>query len=657
MKNRPQSHLYKCMALVLLAGAAGCAATPPPRVVEPGDRVGIHFTCRRPNGEIAASTYKDINDSLLPKSTVFTKRNRGDAVVIEAGSEKHNPSSAERKSFEDEILNRLSGMVVGMKQGESATLNVVAERIAGPTPEKFTKIARIRKRPKEMKMSLEEYKGRTGKEPAVGQPFTIDPAVPGKVIEVSNKTVVIRFSPPATEVYLPFGKGIIKEKEDRYEIDIQAVKGTLVRTGGMVGRIVDVDADSITIDYGHPFGGEALKCDVKVESVQPGEKKKAAGGVTADKEIEKTLDAALLKAAADRNKVRTTAATTDTVQLGDLVTVNYTASLEDGAIFSTTLENVAKRPENKKVSWFREPDSFAAEEIVAGRQELVPGLVEAVVGMKVGEKKRISLAPEQAFGPRDPQKQVQLPCARSFPRVIRMPAEEYVKRFSSFPVLNKEIDLVPHFKAKVAEVTERDVALEFLVKSGDTFSDSYGTVTVSVAGDRITTTLKPVIGAQFPVKDGMGVIIASDGSSFTVDGNHPLAGKNIVIDLEIVSLTKTSSMQPKPIDWIEDHDLGLARAKKEGKPVVLVLYADWCGWCKKIFSESVEDPRVKNLRDRFVWAKVNSDKEKKYKQQYGQDGYPMLVLLKPDGTVAEKIEGFRDGAALSKVLKDFLESS
>ena len=63
-----------------------------------------------------------------------------------------------------------------------------------------------------------------------------------------------------------------------------------------------------------------------------------------------------------------------------------------------------------------------------------------------------------------------------------------------------------------------------------------------------------------------------------MDTNNPLAGKNIVVDLEVVSLTKAA---PQQIDWIENQEAGLAKAKKEGKPVFLLLYADWCGWCKK----------------------------------------------------------------------------
>lgn len=63
----------------------------------------------------------------------------------------------------------------------------------------------------------------------------------------------------------PFGKGAIRENEKNYEIVIDASVGSLVRTRGLVGRISEVRDGSIVVDYGHPFGGETLTCDIKVE--------------------------------------------------------------------------------------------------------------------------------------------------------------------------------------------------------------------------------------------------------------------------------------------------------------------------------------------------------------------------------------------------------
>ena len=96
-----------CLALIAMT-ISGCAAVESARVVEPGDRVGLHFTCRQKNGEIAVSTRKEINDSALPKSPAFKKRSSGDAVLVEAGTRKKSATSPEGKPFEDEVLERLA---------------------------------------------------------------------------------------------------------------------------------------------------------------------------------------------------------------------------------------------------------------------------------------------------------------------------------------------------------------------------------------------------------------------------------------------------------------------------------------------------------------------------------------------------------------------
>ena len=656
MKSDKKTLLMRGAYLPLMALAlSGCATVESGQTVKTGDRVGIQFTCRLPDGEVAASTHPEIADGNASISRIYVKREAGDPLVVEAGKDAPTLPGPFGKSFEDEIIDRLAFVVVGMKQGEAAGVDLVAERTKRLSErDQFITIPRVRKLPKEKKLTREEYKKKTGKDAAVDQPFVVDSVLPGRVASVSGDEVLIRFAPKSKEVELPFGKATVREKEDRYEIDIHAVKGSLVRSGPLVGRIIDVDDDSIKLDYGHPFGGESLKCHVDVESVQPGGKKADIGGDKVDKDVSQSLNNAPVKDSTDGGPERAPAAHSASVERGDLVTVDYTSTLDDGAIISTTMESAAKDPARKKVSWFREPAHYTAEEIVAGKEELVPGLGDAVLGLGVGAKKQVRLTPDKAFGLPDPKKQVQLPCSRTFPRVVRLPADEYVKRFSTFPVLNKEVDLVPYFKARVTEVTERDVALEFMVKNGETFSDSIGTVAVSVAGDQITTNLKPVIGAEFTIKDETGIITATDGASFTVDTNNPLAGKNIVVDLAVVSLTKAATLHMKPIDWIEEYDKGLATAKTEGKPVFLLLYADWCGWCKKTMTETIPDPRINGLKDKFVWVKVNSDKEKKYKEQYGQNGFPMIVLMKPDGSVLKKIDGYRDARRLKAELDGVL---
>jgi thioredoxin-like negative regulator of GroEL len=85
-----------------------------------------------------------------------------------------------------------------------------------------------------------------------------------------------------------------------------------------------------------------------------------------------------------------------------------------------------------------------------------------------------------------------------------------------------------------------------------------------------------------------------------------------------------------------------------------VLYAGWCSWSKKLLTESLEDPRIKQMKDRFVWVKVDSDKEQAFKEAYQQNGFPMVVVLNSKGDVVKKIDGYRDAAALKKELEGVL---
>jgi len=64
---------------------------------------------------------------------------------------------------------------------------------------------------------------------------------------------------------------------------------------------------------------------------------------------------------------------------GDKVRVHYEGQLSDGTIFDSSLE--------------REPIEF-----ILGQDTVIPGFEQAVIGMKAGESKDVSIPPEEGFG-------------------------------------------------------------------------------------------------------------------------------------------------------------------------------------------------------------------------------------------------------------------
>ena len=136
---------------------------------------------------------------------------------------------------------------------------------------------------------------------------------------------------------------------------------------------------------------------------------------------------------------------------GDVVQVDYTGKLADGTVFDSSAE--------------RGPLEFTL-----GAGQMIPGFEKAVFGMKVGEKKTVTIPVDDAYGPyRD------------------------------------------------------DLVLE-------------------VPREKLPSDMTPEVGQQLGVRqpDGRMVMVTitdvSDNNTVTIDVNHPLAGKELTFEIELVKI-------------------------------------------------------------------------------------------------------------------------
>jgi len=65
---------------------------------------------------------------------------------------------------------------------------------------------------------------------------------------------------------------------------------------------------------------------------------------------------------------------------GDTVQVNYTGKLADGTVFDSS---IGKQP----------------LEVVLGKGQVIPGFEKAILGMKVGDNKTVTISANDAYGP------------------------------------------------------------------------------------------------------------------------------------------------------------------------------------------------------------------------------------------------------------------
>ena len=137
----------------------------------------------------------------------------------------------------------------------------------------------------------------------------------------------------------------------------------------------------------------------------------------------------------------------DTVKVGDKVKINYRGTFLDGTEFDSSVDS--------------DPLEFAA-----GGQEMIPGVSKGVIGMKAGEKKSVTIPPEEAYGEHRDDFKMDVPRDK-LPEDVRVGA---------------------------------------------------------------------VLGVNTPEGLFQAVLVEMRETECVLDGNHPLAGKTLIFDLELVSI-------------------------------------------------------------------------------------------------------------------------
>ena len=109
-----------------------------------------------------------------------------------------------------------------------------------------------------------------------------------------------------------------------------------------------------------------------------------------------------------------------------------------------------------------------------------------------------------------------------------------------------------------------------------------------------------------------------------------------------MSFAQKVKVYDESINPFEQIDKAVAAANEADKLVICQLGGNWCPWCLK-FAKFIKDDEEINkvVEDNFVFIHVNfksrqdelSQKVSKRLGNAGRFGFPVLVILKPDGSV------------------------
>jgi thioredoxin-related protein len=113
--------------------------------------------------------------------------------------------------------------------------------------------------------------------------------------------------------------------------------------------------------------------------------------------------------------------------------------------------------------------------------------------------------------------------------------------------------------------------------------------------------------------------------------------------------------------WEQDYDKALATAKSDKKLVMVDVYTDWCGWCKRLDRDVYAKAEVQSkLEKNFVSVKLNPEKSRvgaELARKFGTHAYPHIVFLDAEGKKVDEILGYRSADDFSRKLDEIAKQN
>jgi thiol:disulfide interchange protein DsbD len=96
--------------------------------------------------------------------------------------------------------------------------------------------------------------------------------------------------------------------------------------------------------------------------------------------------------------------------------------------------------------------------------------------------------------------------------------------------------------------------------------------------------------------------------------------------------------------WVPSLEDGIARAKAEGRPVIIDFWASWCVACKELDRIAWSDERVRAEASRFVAVKLDGSEEDEafvaIAERFRVPGMPTVIFLDGKGReVPDRVMG------------------
>lgn len=124
------------------------------------------------------------------------------------------------------------------------------------------------------------------------------------------------------------------------------------------------------------------------------------------------------------------------------------------------------------------------------------------------------------------------------------------------------------------------------------------------------------------------------------------------------------------ITWLKFEE-AVAANQSDPKMLLVDVYTDWCGWCKKMDKETFTDPEVvKYVNENFYAVKLNAEDNERTFDFMGKKfseaqmaasmrirSYPNFVIIEPTLQNIAQLPGYRPADAFLEGINELIEKA
>jgi len=111
--------------------------------------------------------------------------------------------------------------------------------------------------------------------------------------------------------------------------------------------------------------------------------------------------------------------------------------------------------------------------------------------------------------------------------------------------------------------------------------------------------------------------------------------------------------------WSNDVGVSFAAARASGRPILVDLYAEWCGWCKTLEARVFSTPEFAAYARDFELLRVDVEDGgdgSELAGRYGSNSLPTLLVLEPTGALVGAVVGYHEAPAFLAQIRNTFAS-